>query len=140
MKKGMVLIMQKICKCGYETEKESFQFCPLCGKPLNTLELEEDGTYKAKRDACRVFDGWLDPNTIYYYKTSPIDDTLAWIYTSPISKHFIVGCHISKIRPLEIDRVEMCSFRKDGKCGRTGSCEMCLPKLKERYPHFEFCK
>ena len=56
MKKGTVLIM-KICKCGYETEKTSFQFCPLCGKQLTVLELEDDGTYKAKREACRVFDG-----------------------------------------------------------------------------------
>lgn len=130
----------KICKCGYETEKASFQFCTLCGKPLNTLELEEDGTYKAKREAYRVFDGWLDPNTIYYYKISPIDDTLVWVYTSPTSKHFIVGCHISKIKPLDIERVERCVFRKNGICGYAGSFKMCLPKLNEKYPYFEFCK
>ena len=130
----------KICKCGYETEKTSFQFCPLCGKQLTVLELEDDGTYKAKREACRVINGWLDPNKIYYYKISPIDDTLVWIYTSPTSKHFISGGHISKIKPLDIERVERCVFRKDGECGHMGSCKMCLPKLKERYPHFEFCK
>lgn len=131
----------KICKCGYKTEKTSFQFCPLCGNLLNTLELEEDGTYKSKREACRVFDGWLDPNTIYYYKVSPIDDTLVWIYTSPISKHFIVGCHISKIRPLEIDKVTMCSFRKcnNNKCGGLATCRLCLPNLQEKYPYFDFC-
>lgn len=130
----------KICKCGYETEKNSFQFCPLCGKELTVLELEDDGTYKAKREACRVFDEWLDPNTIYYYKISPIDDTLVWIYTSPISKHWIIGCHISKIKPIEVERVERCALRKNGRCGYSGSCKMCLPKLKERYPYFEFCK
>ena len=120
----------KICKCGYETEKTSFQFCPLCGKQLIVLELEDDGTYKAKREACRVLDGWLDSNAIYYYKISPIDDTLAWIYTSPISKHWIIGCHISKIKPIDVERVERCTLRKNGKCGYASSCEMCLPKLK----------
>lgn len=136
MKKGTVLIM-KVCKCGYETEKASFQFCPLCGKKLIVLELEDDGTYKAKREACRVFDEWLDPNTIYYYKISPIDDTFVWIYTSMTSKHFIIGCHISKIVPIEIER---CVFRRERQCGFTASCKKCLPKLKEKYPHFEFYK
>ena len=85
----------KICKCGYETEKTSFQFCPLCGKQLIVLELEDDGTYKAKREACRVFNGWLNPNAIYYYKISNKKNEKTG---SKYYSHFSCFCH--NIHPL----------------------------------------
>ena len=91
-----------------------------------TLELEPDGTYKAERSACRVInDDWINPNKIYYYKVSPIDKELVWIYESPVSPHWILGCHISKVRPLELDRIERCALRKNNECGHTSSCKMC---------------
>jgi len=119
-------LMKKICNCGYETEKKNFNFCPLCGNKLMILELEADGTYEAERKACRIIDhDWMNPNKIYYYKVSPIDKELVWIYKSPVSPHWIFGCHISKVKPLEVERIERCSFRKNDECGHMGSCKMC---------------
>ncbi len=93
--------MEKICNCGYETNKKSFKFCPLCGNKLITLEL--DGTYKADKNACRVInDDFISPDKIYYYKVSPTDKEWAWIYESLVSVHWILGCHISKVRPCEL--------------------------------------
>ena len=130
------MINMKICNCGYETEKTSFKFCPLCGKPLNILEMESDGTYKAEREACRVINDWLSPNTIFYFKRSPIDNTLVWIYETPTSNHFILGCHISKVKPLKLENVERCVLRKDGICGKSASCSLCYPKLKQKYSYW----
>ena len=52
----------KICNCGYETEKSSFKFCPLCGKPLNILEMEPTlnpnllgGIYSPRDKQCNQF-------------------------------------------------------------------------------------
>ncbi len=118
--------MEKICNCGYETNKKSFKFCPLCGNRLITLELEPDGTYKAERKACKVInDDWISPDKIYYYKVSPIDKELAWIYESPTSVHWILGCHISKVRPCELERIERCIFRKNNECGHMSTCKIC---------------
>ena len=118
--------MQKICNCGYETNKKSFIFCPLCGNKLVTLELEPDGTYKAERKACRVINGdMINPEKIYYYKVSSIDSELVWVYESPTSMHWIFGCHISKIRPYELEKIERCVFRENNKCGYASTCKRC---------------
>lgn len=118
--------MEKICNCGYETNKKRFNFCPLCGNKLTTLELESDGTYKAERSACRVInDDWINPNRIYYYKVSLIDKELVWIYESLTSSHFIFGCHISKVVPLKLERIKRCALRENDECGHTSSCKIC---------------
>lgn len=130
----------KTCECGYNTGKSAYNFCPLCGEKLKVFEKEEDGTYNTERMACRIInDDWVNPNIIYYYKVSPICDGLCWIYKNPNDKHFFMGCHISHIRPCEIERVYSCIFhRQNGKCGSTKSCDLCLPKLKKKYQFIEF--
>lgn len=90
------------------------------------LELEADGTYEAERKACRIINyDWMNPNEIYYYKVSPIDKELVWIYKSPVSAHWILGCHISRLDQWNLERIERCSFRKNDECECVRSHKMC---------------
>ena len=127
----------KKCNCGFETENEEFNFCPLCGKDLIILELESDGTYKANRYACRILDDRFESNIIYYFKTSPINP-MCWIYETMSSERYVYGCHYSKVLPLELEAVQRCVLRVDGKCGKTTTCKTCYSNLKQKYPlHFK---
>lgn len=126
--------MQKLCNCGYKTGKKNFKFCPLCGTKLTVLELEKDGTYKAERKACRVVDELCDSKKIYYYKESPINKEFVWIYKSKHDDVYFMGLHISKITPLELERIGKCAFRKNNACGHAITCKTCFActgKLEE---------
>lgn len=39
----------------------------------------------------------LDNCKIFYYKESPMDKEMIWIYETKESKRFVRGCHISNI-------------------------------------------
>lgn len=97
-------------------------------------ELDVDGTYKVDepRRACRVSSEFINPDRIYYYKRSPIDDEQVWIYETPVSERFILGCHISKVTDLEKERVQRCVFRQDDKCGKSASCKVCSQNIEGR--------
>lgn len=127
------MLMQK-CNCGYETGKKNFNFCPLCGTKLTILKLEKDETYKAERKACRVVDEWCDSKKIYYYKESSFNKEYAWIYKYLHDDAYFMFLHISKIKPLELERIEKCVFRKNNECGHAVTCKgcsVCTGKLEE---------
>ena len=116
--------LRKRCDCKFETFKKDYKFCPLCGNKLT--ELEEDMTIKAERKPCKVLnDEFADPTRIYYGKISPMDNTRVFIYTDKSSTHFILGCHISKVKFIDEQRMEKCTFRKDDECGHYSTCSIC---------------
>ena len=118
---------EKNCKhCNFNTMKSAYKYCPICGEKLFELEMEEDGTYKAERKPCRIInDDWVDDSIIYYYKVSPIDSELAWVYENKDDKHWKFGCHISHVKSLEQEQIERCVLRKNNECGHSSSCKLC---------------
>lgn len=71
---------------------------------LNELVIEEDGTIWTGREKkpCLLkqddfFTSPLDNCKIFYYKESPMDKEMIWIYETKKSRKFVRGCHISNI-------------------------------------------
>lgn len=71
---------------------------------LDELVIEEDGTIWTDREKkpCLLkqddfFTNPVDNCKVLYYKESPMDKEMVWIYETKESKSFVRGCHISKI-------------------------------------------
>lgn len=57
------------------------------GREKKPCLLRQDDFFTNSVDNCKIL----------YYKESPMDKEMVWIYETKESKRFVCGCHISKI-------------------------------------------
>lgn len=108
----------KVCSCeGFQTEDLTYKFCPMCKKKLVSTRVEKDGTLHAERKRCMYLNQSLynkeTEEIECWYKVSPLMNDFVYLYENEDSERFFIGCHISKIKPLDDDEQKEVKMSKN---------------------------